>query len=113
MSYSLDFRVQVFKIKETEGLTFQQTSERFGISTRTLFQWKKNIIPKTTRHKPATKIDMAALKKHVEDYPDAYQYERAVVFSVSPNAILYALRRLRITHKKNAVSSQVRSGKKG
>lgn len=113
MSYSLDFRKQVFKIKEREKLTFQEASDRFGISIRTLFKWKNNIVPKTTRNKPATKIDMDALRKHVEEYPDAYQYERAAFFEVSPNCILYALRRLNITHKKNAVPSQIRSGKKG
>jgi hypothetical protein len=26
MSYSLDFRIRVFEIKEKEGLTFQETS---------------------------------------------------------------------------------------
>ncbi|WP_317174714.1 IS630 transposase-related protein [Chryseobacterium antibioticum] len=65
-------------------------------------RWKIRIEPKTKRNKPATKIDMEALRKHV----DAYQYERAEVFGVSPNCILYALRRLKISHKKNADPSQ-------
>ena len=50
---------------------------------------------------------MEALKKHVEEFPDAYQYERAAFFGVSPNCILYALRRLNISVKKNTDSSQV------
>lgn len=112
MSYSLDFRKQVFKIKAKERLTFEQTSERFGLSIRTLFHWNKELIPKTIRNKPATKIDMEALKKHVEEYPDAYQYERAAFFGVSPNCILYALRRLKISYKKNADSSKNRSNGK-
>ncbi len=111
MSYSLDFRKQVFKIKDKERLTYQQASDRFGVSIRTLFHWSKELIPKSGRNKPATKIDMEALRKHVEAYPDAYQYERAAFFGVSPNCILYALRRLNISHKKNAVSSPV--GPKG
>ena len=106
MSYSLDFRKQVFKIKKKENLSFESVSERFGISVRTLFRWHNRLEPQTTRNKPATKIDMEALKKHVEDYPDAYQYERAAVLGVSPNCILYALRRLNISHKKNSFSSQ-------
>lgn len=106
MSYSLDFRRHVFKIKDKEGLSFQETGERFGISIRTLFRWNNQMEPKTTREKPATKIDMNVLKKHVEDYPDAYQHERAAVFGVSKSCIYYALQRLAITHKKNTISSQ-------
>jgi len=83
-------------------------SERFGISVRTLFRWKNQLEPKTRRNKPATKIDMEALKQHVEDYPDAYQYERAQALGVSPTCILYALRRLKISHKKNIFSSESR-----
>jgi hypothetical protein len=108
MSYSLDFHKQVFKIKPQEHLSDAVVSGRFGISVRTLLRWKKQLAPKLTRNKPATKIDMEALKKHVEDYPDAYQYERAQVFGVSPNCILYALRRLKISRKKNAISPQSR-----
>ena len=101
MSYSLDFRKHVFKIKEREALSFEAVSVRFGISVRTLFRWQIRLEPKTTRKK----IDMAALEKHVEDYPDAYQYERASALGVSPNCILYALRRLKISRKKNFFSS--------
>ena len=43
MSYSLDFRRQVFKVKEQEGLTFEEVSDHFGISTRTLFRWQNKI----------------------------------------------------------------------
>ena len=106
MSYSLDFRKQVFKIKEEYNFSLRDTAERFNVPVRTLQRWKARIEPKTQRHKPATKIDMEALRKHVEDYPDAYQYEMAQLFGVSPNCILYALRRLRISHKKNAAPSQ-------
>lgn len=105
MSYSLDFRQQVFKIKQKECLTFEETSEWFGIPIRTLFRWQKCIEPKTTRNKPSTKIDMEALRKDVEDSPDLYQYERAKKFGVSQSAIFYALQRLNISYKKNAVSS--------
>ncbi|MFY7815647.1 MAG: IS630 transposase-related protein [Chryseobacterium taeanense] len=42
---------------------------------------------------------MQILKKHMEEYPDAYQYERAAFFEVSTNCILYTLRRLDISRK--------------
>ncbi|MDR2928373.1 MAG: IS630 transposase-related protein, partial [Cytophagaceae bacterium] len=71
MSYSLDFRRYVFKIKERNSLTFRQTGERFGVPIRTLFQWKNRIEPKLHHNKPDTKIDMEALQKHVEASPDS------------------------------------------
>ena len=105
MAYSLDFRQQVFKLKQKEQLTFQELSDRFGVPIRTLFRRQKRIEPKTKRNKPSTKIDMEALRKDVQDYPDRYQYERAKIFGVSQRAIFYALKRLNISYKKNAVSS--------
>ena len=108
----MDFRKQVFKIKENYNLSLRETGERFNVPVRTLQRWKARIEPKTQRNKPATKIDMEALRNHVEEFPDAYQYERAAHFNVSPNCILYALRRLKISHKKNVLPSQVGSGKK-
>jgi len=105
MAYSIDFRRQVFKVKEKEGLTFQELSEKFSIPIRTLFRWQNRIEPKSKRNKPSTKIDMAALLKDVQDNPDHYQYERARTFGVSQSAIFYALKRLNISNKKNAISS--------
>ncbi|MDH6356007.1 transposase [Dysgonomonas sp. PH5-45] len=105
MSYSVDFRKQVFKIKSDKRLTYQQTSELFGIPIRTLFRWQQRIEPKTKRNKPSTKIDMKALLKDVEENPDAYQYERAKKFGVCQSTIFYALKRLAVSNKKNTISS--------
>lgn len=102
--YSLDFRKRILAIKEKELLTFQQTSERFSISIRTLFSWTKRIQPIIKRNKPATKINMDMLKKDVQKNPDRFQYERAKDYTVSTWAIGLALRRLNISHKKNSVS---------
>ena len=102
MAYSLDLRPQVFIIKEKRGLTFQETSEIFSVDIRTLFRWQKRLEPKMTRDKPATKIDMQALKDDLENNPERFQYERAQDYGVSQAAIFYALKRLKISHKKNA-----------
>ena len=101
MTYSLDFRKQVFKRKEQDGLTFEETSKHFDISIRTLFRWHKTLTPCTKRNKPATKIDMDALAKDIELYPDDYQWERAKRFGVTQSAINYALVRLGVSYKKN------------
>ena len=44
--YSLDYRQRVFKVKEEEGLTYEETSKRFGVGMRTLFNWKQKIDPR-------------------------------------------------------------------
>ena len=53
-------------------------------------------------------LDEAALKKHVEDFPDLTQNERASHFGVSVSSIAYGLRKLGITRKKK--QSDIRSG---
>ena len=106
MAYSLEFRKRVFSVKEARKLTFKDTSELFGIDIRTLFRWQQRLEPHTTRNKPATKIDMQALKVDLESNPDRFQYERAQDYGVSQAAIFYALGRLRISRKKNARPSQ-------
>lgn len=106
MSYSLDFRRRVFELKAKKGLTFEETSQHFGIGIRTLFRWQKCIEPCTTRNKPATKIDMDALLEDVRQNPSDYQYERAQRFGVTPRAIGFALKRLNISRKKNTKASQ-------
>ncbi|WP_198243707.1 IS630 transposase-related protein [methane-oxidizing endosymbiont of Gigantopelta aegis] len=111
MTYPLKFRQKVFAVKEKYGLTFEQTSERFDVPIRTLFRWQKKLEPCLTRNKPATKIDMEALKKDVERYPDDYQWERAKRFNVSQRAIGYALKRLGFSNKKNTQTSK--SGRAG
>jgi len=109
MTYETSFRKQVFKIKEQEKLTYQQTSKRFGINIRTLFRWKQKPIDTQRRNKPATKINMEALKKDIDHRPDDYNYERAARFKVSTQAIWAAMRRLKISHKKNSKTPNSRS----
>ena len=106
MAYSLDFRKRVFAVKKKEQLTFSETSKRFHVPMNTLFRWQRRIAPKTTRNKPATKINMEALRRDVRKHPDKFQYERAKDFGVTQGAIWFALQRLKISYKKNSVSSQ-------
>ena len=106
MAYSLDFRKRVLCVKQERNLTFVQTGELFGVDIRTLFRWQRRIEPQTTREKPATKIDMQALEADVKNNPDRFQYERAKDYNASQSAIYYALKRLKISRKKNAGASQ-------
>ena len=106
MTYSLDFRKKVLQIREEKGLSIVKTANLFSISPTTIVKWKKNIIPKVSRNKQATKIDMEALKKDIKANSDSYNYERAQRLGVSTTCVLYALKRLGITYKKNSESPQ-------
>ena len=100
MAYSLDFRQRVFAYKEKHQLTFEQTSGHFDINIATLFRWKKRLEPCATRNRPAIKVNMDALEKDIEDFPDDYQWERAKRLNVTQPGIHYALKRLKISVKK-------------
>lgn len=106
MTYSLDFRRKVLNVKEEENITFEQASKRFKIGIRTLFRWNKRIKPKANRNKPANKIDMDKLREDIKNRPDDFQYERAERFGVSQWGIGLAMRRLKISYKKNSESSK-------
>ena len=93
-------------VKERENLSFEDVALRFDIGSKnTVFRWSKKLEPCETRNKPATKIDMDTLARDAELYPDAYQYERAQRLGVSESCVQAALKRLNITHKKNAKAS--------
>jgi len=111
MSYEVKFRLHVLKIRSSEGLSFTKVAERFGIGKQTVYQWSKRVDPQKTRDKPATKIDMVALRQAIEKYPDAYQHERAARFVVTPMGIWHALKRLKVTYKKNPAAPQSGSRK--
>lgn len=105
MTYSLDFRKKLLKIREDEGLSIEAAAIRFGVGKASVMRWLIALEPQKNRNKPATKIDMDALKKDVEQYPDSYQYERAARFNVSKTGIRSALIRLKLSYKKNMESS--------
>jgi transposase len=106
MTYSIDFRKKVLAIKEKEKLSFADVSKRFGVGKNTIFVWSKKLEPQKNRNKPAFKIDMQKLKEDIEQYSDAYQYERAARLGVSRTCIWYALKRLKVTYKKSLKTSK-------
>jgi len=112
MTYSLDFRQKVLKIREKEKLSMAEVAKRFGVGVTSIMRWVKNPEVKKTRNKSARVIDMEALKKDVELYPDAFLKERAARFNVTCNGIWRALKRLNVTYKKNTSAPQSGSRKK-
>jgi transposase len=111
MTYSLEFRKKVLKVKEREVLSFSAVAKRFDVSRAAVFRWSKGAEIAKTRNKPWIKLDKEALKQDIEKYPDSYSYERAQRLGVSPSGIRYAKKRLGITYKKNSQSSQSKSRK--
>lgn len=112
MTYPIQFRRKVLRIKAKEKLSFVEVASRFGLSKTTVFKWSKKIAPQSNRNRKPSKIDYEALKKDIEQYPDSYCYERAARLGVSRTGIRDAKYRLGISYKKNSKSSQSGSRKK-
>jgi transposase len=105
MSYDVKFRRRAIEYWE-DGHTKQETAETFKVSTYALQAWKNqlnktgNLDPKI-RREVWKKINPVKLKEYLKQNPDAYLKEIAEEFGCSDVAILKALRRLKITRKKN------------
>ena len=106
MTYPVEFRRHVLSVKKKEGLTFMEASDRFSIGVASLVRWSKTVEPKEVREGRPRKITLEALAQDVRDYPDAYQYERAERFGVTPKAIWQALRKLGVTYIKSTQTSK-------
>ena len=105
MTYSLDMRKKVLKIRSEEGLSMAEVAKRLRVGVASVMRWSNNIEAIKKRNR-STKIDMEALKLDVEQYPDAYQFERATRLDVSEYCVWYALKKLNITYKKNSAASK-------
>ncbi|WP_074167973.1 IS630 transposase-related protein [Candidatus Arsenophonus triatominarum] len=81
MSYTIDFRRKVISVRKAEGLTIRETAKQFRIGKASLVRWLKRPEPKNSTPRKR-KLDKNALAKDVEQYPDAYQKERAERFGV-------------------------------
>ena len=110
MAYSTDLRKRVLDFIHTGGKK-SEASRRFSVDRSTVYRWlsaKTPFAPQKPGPKNMRCLDEAALKKHVADFPDLTQNERASHFGVSASSIRYGLRKLGITRKKK--HSDIRSG---
>jgi len=105
MSYDIKFRERAIEYWQ-EGHTQRATAAVFKVNPGTLQKWKSqlaksgSLTPKK-RRKSWRKIDPTRLAEYVSQHPDAYLKEIAQEFNCTDVAILIALRRLKITRKKN------------
>lgn len=102
MAYSLDLRQRVVN-RVRSGHSVPETAELYQVSPATIYRWlqRSDLAPTVVKQR-RRKIDPAALKAHVRDHPEARLKDRARDFGVHPSAIGFALKRLKITVKKNS-----------
>ncbi len=105
MSYDIKYRQRAMGYL-SDGHSYRETAAVFKVSTFTLQAWKSQLKETGTlapkkRKETWRKIDPDKLRKYVEEHPDAYQHEIATAFGVRLYAIQKALKRLKITRKKN------------
>lgn len=106
--YSQDLRKKVLKYLE-KNKAKQTASNIFQVGIATVYRWvslkkEKGHVKPLRRKYAFKKVYDEDLIKYIEVHPDHFLYEIANHFSVSPQAIFYALKRLKITRKKSLIS---------
>jgi len=105
MSYEIKFRRRAIEYWN-DGHTKKETASAFKVNPDTLQEWKKQLketgkLEPKTRREIWRKIDPERLKEYLVQHPDAYLKEMAEEFGCSKVAIFKALKRLKISRKKN------------
>lgn len=107
MTHSQDLRERVVAFVDGGG-SKSEAARRFSISRWCVYDWMARVTLAPCRQGRTSfwKLDPEKLKAHVEAHPDAYQHERAQDLAVTTSGISYALKRLKVTRKKNATVSR-------
>ena len=105
MSYSKKYRERTIEYRQA-GHTLEETHQTFKVSRSTIQEWEKQLketgdLGKKELHRGFRKIDPEKLKAYVAEHPNAYQSEMAEAFGCSESSIRDALRRHKITRKKD------------
>jgi transposase len=105
MAYSKDYRKRAIEYKN-EGHTGKEMYEAFKIYPSTVNRWEKLLAesgslgtqyPKNR----VRKIDLKKLEQEVERKPEATLSELAKIFGCKKQSVHSALKKLKITYKKN------------
>ena len=105
MAYDIKYRRRAIAYWN-DGHSKRTTADVFKVSASTLQEWKSQLKETGTlapkkRKETWRKIKPKKLKRYVEENPDAYLREIAAVFGCTIHAIETALKRLKISRKKN------------
>jgi len=104
MAYDLDLRSRAMALL-AEGKTSGYVAEVLGVGRVTVTRWKKRykedrLEAVYAKRRKTRVIDEEALKKYVEERPDAYLHEIAEALGCSKSGVEHAIARLGITRKK-------------
>jgi transposase len=114
--YSTDLRERVLQYLE-KNKNRREASLLFQVGEATIYRWlsrkkeKGNVEP-IRRPYVYKKIEDQELINYVEKNPDHFLIEIAENFNLTPQAIFYALKRLKLTRKKSSHSTRKRMKKK-
>jgi len=108
--YSTDLRERVLEYLERND-DKKTASHLFKVGIATIYRWisqknEQGHIKPRQREYAYRKLDYKLLAEYMADHPDAFLFEIAQVFSVTEQAIFYALKKLRITRKKRRFSTK-------
>lgn len=105
MAYDERYRKRAVEYRK-EGHGIRETAKVFKIGETTLKEWERKYnesgeIKNKPLNRAHKKIDPKELETFVEKHPDAYLSEIAKAFNCSSEAVRKALKRLKISRKKN------------
>jgi transposase len=105
MAYDKRFRKTVLDFLK-KGNTTEKAHEVFGVSRTTIRDWKRiqnetGKLDKRPLDRKPPKLCPNRLLAYITENPDSYLREIAEVFNCTEPAVFYALKRMKITRKKN------------
>ncbi len=105
MSHTTEVRERVLAYIEEGGL-IKTACKLFRVSRSSIQRWRlrktvTGVLSPVERTNAPYKVDDEALKRYIEFHPDAHLNELASHFGLTPSGIWRALKRLKITRKKD------------
>jgi len=105
MAYDIKFREKVLNYVD-KGNSIQKAHEVFEVGTATIKGWKRlrketGKLEKRPLKRTNRKICPDRLIAYITERPDSYLSELAEVFNCTEPAVFYAMKRLKISRKKN------------
>jgi transposase len=105
MAYDRQYRKRVLEYLE-EGHTQEEAHKVFKVGASTIWEWRKlyeetGSLEKRELKRSFKKVDPEKLALYIKEHPDAYLKEIAKFFQCDESAIRKALKKLKITRKKN------------
>src|SRR5262252_137005 len=99
MRCSVDLRKRVVAFVQSGG-SKAEAARRFQVGRASVYRWtqgSEGLDYQRPGPKGPRRLDWAALRTHVEQYPEATHKERARHFGVSRHCIWYGLQRLKVS----------------